>query len=273
MTICKLLSHDIKCGLIRKRNLIPFAQFLILFITYYISANNMSILPSTVDYLIYCFAGTEPLLNMARTEFKFPVIWLQILLCPVVMNMDYILDDLQKTGEQILIRCQYRHKWFLSKYISNIFFSIAYFSCAVSAAIVISYLSGNLSFDYNTTLSAFLGVFFQWEATPTKLLIPVIILPLLTIATINILQMTLSLYMKPVYSFLTCLTLLVLAAFYDSSFLLGTGAMLIRSATSQHQNIVQSVQIVIFMVVLLFLLLFAGIMRIKQYDFLDSNHT
>lgn len=273
MTICKLLSHDIKCGLIRKRNLIPFAQFLILFIAYYISAKNISILPSAVDYLIYCFAGTEPLLNMARTEFKFPVIWLQILLCPVVLNMDYILDDLQKTGEQILIRCRYRHKWFLAKYISNVFFSIAYYFCAVAAAIITSHLSGNISFDYNATLSAFLGVFFQRETTSINLLIPVIILPFLTIATLNILQMTLSLYMKPVYSFLTCLTLLILATFYDSSFLLGTGAMLIRSATPQHQNIAQSVHMVIFMVALLFLLLFAGIMRIKQYDFLDSNHT
>ena len=251
----------------------PFAQFLFLFTTYYISANKMSILPSAVDYLICCFAGTEPLLTMARTEFKFPVIWLQILLCPVVLNMDYMLDDLQKTGEQILIRCQYRYKWFLSKCIWNICSSFAYFSCALISAIIISHLSGNFSFDYNSTLTAFFGVFLQKKATPIILLITVIILPFLTIATLNTLQMILCLYIKPVYSFLTCLTLLVLAVFYDSSFLLGTGAMLIRSTTSQHQNIVQLVQMVLFMVVLLFLLLSAGIIRIKKYDFLDSNHT
>ena len=56
-----------------------------------------------------------------------------------------------------------------------------------------------------------------------------LLLPLLTLVTINQVQMTLSLYVKPILSFLICIGLLVIAVYASSPFAVGNGAMVIRS--------------------------------------------
>ena len=94
--------------------------------------------------------------------------------------------------------------------------------------------------------------------------------PLMTIATLNILEMTLCLFVKPIISFLTCMTLLVFAVYCNSPYAIGNGAMTIRSGliTPNGHN---TVTVICFLSVVILFCVVVGMMRFKHTDILGME--
>ena len=233
MTFYKILHHDIQCGLLRRRYfliplvaLIPLIEFLWLTKIYDVTG-------TTMDMLLYIFKGAAPVsvIPGASEKVELPVLWLFLVGACLLINMDYILNDLAANGQQIIIRCKKRLKWYLSKCIWNILSSLLYFALLLASIAVVGSLSGNkVSISITPdTLAVLFDIWGLETVSSCQAILVGIVMPCATIMALNLLEMTLCLFVKPILSFLVCIGTLVLAIYIDNSFLLGNGAMTIRN--------------------------------------------
>lgn len=206
--------------------LIPLIEYLWLATIYDVNG-------TTMDMLIYILKGAAPvsIIPGANEKIELPVLWLLVVGSCLLINMDYILNDLATNGQQIIIRCKNRLKWYLSKCIWNIMSSLLYFAIILVSIAVVGSISGNnISLSITpATLAVLLDIWGLETVSSCQAVLVGIVLPCATIIALNILEMTLCLFVKPILSFLVCIGTLVLAIYGDNSFLLGNGAMTIRN--------------------------------------------
>lgn len=233
MTFYKILRHDLRCGLLRWKFLLIPLIVLIPLIEYLWLAAIYDVNGTTMDMLIYIFKGANPvsIIPGANEKIELPVLWLFVVGSCLLINMDYILNDLATNGQQIIIRCKNRLKWYLSKCIWNIMSSILYFGIILVSIVVVGSISGNyISLSITPATLAILFDIWGLEAVTSWQAVMVgIVLPCATVTALNLLEMTLCLFVKPILSFLSCICILVVAIYVDNGFLLGNGAMTIRN--------------------------------------------
>lgn len=231
MSWVKLVLHDLRCGLLRWRYLLAVLLFL---------------LPCAVcragqgpggtwgDYMMYCFMGSTPLDFSSELELSLPIFWLLEMSGCLLLNLDYLLNDLTNAGQQVILRSQTRGGWYASKCLWNLLATVLYFLAGCLTVwffALVAGARGTLANDPVVTLNLFCRVLEDVVSLSSgQVLVCAILLPLLTGMAYSILEMTLCLFIKPVVSFLTCMALLVTACYWNSPFILGCGAMVTRSS-------------------------------------------
>lgn len=235
MSWIKVFAHDIRCGLLRWRYLL--APGLVILECFYLGDEAVfrGIGPSLADMVLYIFRGKEPIVGLdIGNAGELPLPWLLVMGGILLLNLDYMLYDLTNAGQQVILRSRSRTGWFLGKCLWNLM-STALCFCVMllTAAAAALCFGGELSLLNHPDLSYCLfGPFAEGEImlTRAQTLMAGLLAPFLTIAALSMLQMTLCLFMKPVFSFLICEAQLILALFWKSPFCLGEGAMVMRSA-------------------------------------------
>lgn len=233
MSFHKLLNYDLRCGLLRLRYLlIPFLALLpcCLYMKIMDSVGDES---SWLGYMMYCFMGTEPIEIMDIMEkAQLPVLWLILICGCLYLNLDYMLNDLSRVGQQVILRTTKRANWFYSKCLWNLCSCALYFFLlSVTGAFLVYMKEGHLPFGCSLST---LTILYRGEpdvgmfSTSAAFLISCL-LPLVTVSALSILQMTLCLLIKPIFAFLTSLLILLTSIYWNSSLILGNGAMGIRS--------------------------------------------
>ena len=267
----RILLHDLRRGILRKRLLIPCIQFMLLYLFYWLGRRGMYGSLSPADYLFYAFSGI-PRVDVFRADsFHLPTIWLQIMACPLYLNLSYPLSDLTKEGEQILVRSGSRVRWFLSKCIWNLSSSLTYVAIAAAAAFIMSAVTGGpLTMTCNPNLVAMKADLpLNHNITGFASFLALLILPLLTISALNMLQMVLSFFVKPIYSFLFCMTVIVASIWGVTPVLLGNGTMVLRNGTFFVGGLSPVVSAVIALMVILCSIP-AGVWKFQKYDVLPT---
>lgn len=271
----KLLLHDLRCGVFRVRYFMAALLSMIPCIGFLHNATLMEVSPSWMDYLLMTFRGSAPVDPSNPIDIRsLPYDWLLMVGACLFLNLDYMLLDLTNNGQQVMIRSRSRQVWFLSKCAWNLSASAIYFLLIGLVELVFAAVSGGIVSAENTTESYM--IIFGWVAfKPVQLslqegLILGLLLPYLTVAALSILEMTLCLIVKPVLSFLICMALLVLAVYVDSPFVLGNGAMTVRSsiiaADGQNPLLVALVAVGTILVCII-----AGVVAFKNSDVLGSR--
>ena len=269
----RVLASDYRRGIFRGIYLFTMFQFLLLSFFFWLNARSMTNKPSLGDYLFYFFRGIPSVQNLQGGTFSLPTMWLQIFTCSLYVNLSYPLCDLMKEGEQILVRCRSRKTWYLSKCIWNVSASITYFLSAILAAMIVTFFTGGeLILDFHPAFFRHLtSAHLKSSITYSEELLTLIVIPLTAIVAINIFQMTLSFIIKPAYAFLSCMTILVAGTFFPSPFLLGNGAMLLRSPILFVDGIqTAEVPSVIIDLLTIILCIPVGTIRFKRYDILPT---
>lgn len=109
-----------------------------------------------------------------------------------------------------------------------------------------------------------------FNITSTQVLIYCMILPMLSTSALNLLQMTLCLYVKPILSFITIMCILVISLFWHSPLALGNGAMLLRSALFFSGGI-KPVSIAIAALSSIVICVFGGTLKFKKANILSME--
>lgn len=233
MTIFKMISYDIHQGLFRKRlalaAIIPLMQCSIL----YSAVKPTGISPSWFDYNMYIFQGVMVVDNMVPSNpIPFPTFWIMVVCCCFLLCVDYPVRDLSHFGLQILVRCNKRSTWFYSKCAWNFMSTILYYLIILFVTFIFTVLSKGTTSIMNTALlsSYICGGFGTVSLESFQLLQIAILLPLLTLATFNLLCMIIGLITSPIISTLICISLVILPVYWESPWILGNGAMIMRSA-------------------------------------------
>lgn len=263
----KLLRHDLRKGLTRKRYLAVPLLFAAGCLVCGLQIPGDSLSPGFMDRMLFCFKGLPPLSQ--PQDFRLPVLWFLVLAGCLFLNLDYLLDDLTQEGQQIMVRSVHRRGWFLSKCVWGMLSCGLYLLLGMLTCFIITWLcGGKLSLINDPQVSQVsLGVWIEQPLKSTQALLIGIALPYLTLVGFNQLQMTLCLYLKPILSYLICVCGLVGALLFSFAWIPGNGAITVRSDLLMP-GLHRPVLLMITALCLLAVGIAAGLVRFRRMDLL-----
>lgn len=263
----KLLRYDLRKGLTRRRYLAVPLLFAVSCFACGIQIPGECPAPSWMDRLLFCFKGLPPLSK--PQDFRLPVLWFLILAGSLFLNLDYLLDDLTQEGQQVIVRSIRRSGWYLSKCVWNLLSCGVFVALGMLTCLVFTLLSGgtlSLTNDVQVTMFT-LGTWSETPITVGGALTVGVLLPYLTIAGFNQLQMTLCLYVKPILSFLTSVCLLVVSLLFSFVWIPGNGAITVRSDLL-NPGLHRPLPLLLTATVFLTAGVIAGLIRFRRMDLL-----
>ena len=244
----KVVRYDLRYGILEgwRKLLLAAALGGFVFINFYFDLVGLSMYftgepwsfskldPSLGDVIVLELGA-----NFGRTgggptsSFVFPTLWYLSVLLPCYMTLTLASDDLSAGGVQIMSRLRGRGRWWLSK-------------CALCTALVVLYYAALYAFlwlvcaafGFGTSIvpdeaifSTYFGaVFVAAETTPTALFAALIVQPILVTVALSLLQMAMTLFVKPIYAFIAVAAYLAASTLGFSPALLGNFAMPVRSS-------------------------------------------
>lgn len=272
----KLLRYDLKEGILReyKKYLLFFFIFIVFCfdLTYKFSLLPIEAESSYFDYVLYAFGGMKPYDPAGSDPFPFPIIWLAIHLLIGYFTLYYPYNDLMTVGQNILIRSGGRRSWWLSKCLWNMLSVVCCFALAWGA-ILLFCLAAGVPIT-NTIFPELLYSIFEIDDNVPALTgafwIPLFVLPLLVSLALNLLEMTLSLFLKPLFSFGVYAVVLLSSAYLFTPYMIGNFAMPIRSHMILSNGMTSRMGIMIAGV-LIVLCIAVGSIYFKRYDILNND--
>lgn len=250
MNVFKILLCDIREGTLKNKRFIA-APLIALFVCmmahtrigFFSDSFEPGIKPTLFNLLIEAFRGSNPLSKIREMHAPIPYIWLSIFIFSMFTVFDYAHDDISNFGMQIISRTGKRASWWSSKCIWVMLSGVYYYGLFLLAMLGFAAINGySMSFKDNTIFSDLLAncsAYYTYknieEVCGMELLL-FILSPLIVICALNIFQMMLSLFIKPVYSFFLTLGLLLLSAFVDWSAAFPRTAMMTFSSHYQQNG-------------------------------------
>lgn len=270
MNFLKLFSHDLRCGLRRKRYLLMLPIFALACASFLRVVKGMPGI-TWMDWVFHLFAGMEPPVIGSGEAIVLPLGFLAVMGGALLVNLDFLIADLTASGQQVLIRCGSRRGWFLSKCLWNLVSCGVYFAGVLLVAAVFCLATGGEAALTNTPAAQY------WEFPFTQVrplsagqcLLIGIALPYLTMAALSAAQMTLCLFCKPVLAFLSCSGALLVSLYFDAGWIPGSGAILIR--TSLFGGSVEPGTAIIVDLALLLGSAIAGTIRFRKQNILSAE--
>ena len=197
----------------------------------------------------------------------------QIAAAEALSDTDYILYDLMESGQQVIIRTGRRIRWFLSKCLWNICSCLMMFGILIVVTALATIISGGeMSLSRVTKVGAevYRG-FLDIERTGAlKIWTIGVFIPLLAVMSLSMLEMSLCLFMKPVFSFLICLSLLGISAYINSPWMIGNGAMGIRLLIFVESGISIWIPVLVSGILIAGSII-VGLIRFKKMDILGDK--
>lgn len=286
MMFFKTTYFDIKNFLRQewKKLLVVPLGFLLLCFTFYLKyvKNTMpqNISGSFGDYWLYIFGGMKEYIPSPLESFKFPVFWMVLFLYLFYVTLYYPYNDLLGYGQNVLVRSRGRFNWWLSKCMWNAFTVLSFFLigvvtvalfCAITSGVFSVKISPNMYTEVFSLGEG--GILFEpvppkYPAYITGALIG---LPILTAIAISQLQMLVSLWLRPIFSFCVTAAVLVASAYYVSPFMIGNYAIPIR-CDAVISNGVSPVTGVITLSVIIIVCIIVGGIAFKHYDIINKEN-
>lgn len=190
-----LLQHDLRCGLLRWRY-------------------PLTAVPTAFFFLLI----------------KYPVPLVFLVSICLVLNFDYLPGDMTNNGQQVLIRCHSRARWYLSKCVWNLCAVGVYFTLLYLSAYLIALCGGRSLDPLSVAFDLMLGpVRGDYSVTLWAGLAATLLIPYLTLAALSLLQMALGMIWGPIISLLICIALAWAAAWFHHPLILGTGLSVANS--------------------------------------------
>ena len=230
-----LLWHDLRNGIVRKRYLLIPVFFLLPCFNCLQTANGMMEHGTWLDYYLSCFIGEMPQIldGFMHDGLVIPYRWLFAVTGGLILNLDYMISDLETEGIQFILQTKKRSSWFISKGIWNLISSLLYFLGAGLTALIFTVLSGgaiSLSRLTGVGRMLFQGLLMEKDTEVLwKLYLCGIGIPFFSFCICNLLQMTLCLYTKPAVSLILLLGLTVFSIYIPYPWIIGNGMMGIRN--------------------------------------------
>ncbi len=169
--------------------------------------------------------------NIQKRGISFPASFFLSNILVLYFTLNYLIDDLNHGGIQIFTRLGNMKTWLRSKCILNIITVISYY---VLGFIIFGFLCflNNKIMSLQPNADVF-SVNFHAIYKPTsdwKLFIAFFIQPAVVMLCLSILQMTLTLFIKPVYAFTAICIYIMLGVFFVNPAFLSNYAMPLRSS-------------------------------------------
>lgn len=280
MKFIKFLKFDIRQGIFYNLCLIisPILIATVIFIDFIFKANRyktFGIITQFVsfgDYLFYLYGGMTEYIPDYGEVFMFPVVWSVVFLIAPFILLNYPIKDMAGNGQHILMRSTKRTYWWLSKCFWNMAGTLFYhFMIQMTGlALCLIFQAEVTNIIHIDFVKAAFSIRPEEIRDVSVLLTSAVFLPVCVSVSVNMLQMTLSLFIKPIYSFFFVLLVFIISAYLLSPVGIGNYAMFLRHDKVLLYNGVSVVYGYVISIILLLLSMLAGSIRFHYYDILEN---
>lgn len=188
--------------------------------------------PTLGDFLLYAFGGCDLYIFDLDRPFAIPFQWLLLILLAIYINFDLTEESSAGLNVQLLLRAGDKKQYWLSKILCITISTSLYFMLGVIVTLGCgSALGGVSSLEIDKLILNVMNLssMVPREAT-SPAFIPTLLMVWFAILTITLLQQLISLFIKPIGSFLVMAVFLFLSAYFMKPFFFGNYAMIIRNA-------------------------------------------
>lgn len=188
--------------------------------------------PTLGDFLLYAFGGCDLYIFDLDRPFAIPFQWLLLILLAIYINFDLTEESSAGVNVQLLLRAGDKKQYWLSKILCITISTSLYFVLGVIVTLGCgSALGGVSSLEIDNLILNVMNLssMVPREATGPAF-IPTLLMVWFAILTITLLQQLISLFIKPIGSFLVMAVFLFLSAYFMNPFFFGNYAMMIRNA-------------------------------------------
>ncbi len=274
----KCLKYDLKCGLLKeyKKYIVAIGLFIIIGFDFFIKMSDIEI--TVPDYFFYLFFGMEEYIPSPGNKFRFPALWVAVILYVSYITLYYPYKDLNGYGKNILLNTQSKKTWYLSKCMwvtvsTIIYFLIGFvvlsFFAIISGAEITSDVSSKVVIKFIPFITTEQNLFYN-DAMYYKVTILHFILPVVVCVMNNLFQLFLSLFIKPFFSFIFTVSYTIASAYYLENFMLGNYAMIARSNIFIDNGVNFTDGLIISLVVILVVIISGTVLFSKQ-DILNKE--
>lgn len=280
MKFFKLLKYDLKNGFsLNIVKLLITVIFVLAFcMDFYLRKRGAYIMDEStpagtfIDYLFSMFAGIKEYVPSMTDEFLIPVKWLLLHLFILYSTLYYPSRDLSSLGINILIRTKGRIIWWISKCLWNIcYVLVVYLLIFISVIIFCLIMKEPISLNINPMfVNDLLEAESPYDTFSNQLVYIILLFPMFLSISLNLLQMTLSLLIKPLYSFGVMAVILLSSAYLFTPYLAGNYGMPIRSNHVVENGFTFSGGILLFLILIVGSFMI-GCFYFRRYDILDME--
>lgn len=271
----KLIYFDIKNGLLKEKIKIIFIPFIfiILCIVVYLTHSQYGEVNTFGEYWLYIVGGMKEYIPSKFESFKFPIIWFFIMIYLSYMTLYYPYNDLIGYGQNVLVRSSGRSRWWLSKCVWNTLSVVAYFLIGITIVLVFC-LAFDMKINLNISPYMYENVFHINDDIclyPQSISYELLLMPILTAITISQIQMLLSLWIRPLYSFVTTVCILLASSYYVKPYMIGNFAMATRFDTVITNGVSISDGLIILLSIIVITVLI-GAISFRHYDIINKEN-
>ncbi len=249
MKLFKAIRYDLRFGILESIKKYLFAVLLAVFIfagliidavTLSVSltdtVDNVFNLPlSFADVILIELGADLPAAqeSAGMNGFIFPTMWFLLNIVPCYLTLDNATRDLGGGGIQVITRLRSKSRWWISKCVLSVAAVFIYFIIIYVLLALLCLACGfDLSLIPDETIFAeqFKATFIPAEVTSLQMLSALCLMPCIVSAVLCLVQMTLTLFMKPVFAYMIICAYLVAAVLCVSPLFIANYAMPLRSA-------------------------------------------
>lgn len=272
------LKHDFFSGVLGGwKKIIPFVAIILSLCVYFsVSCAELEKIgfvkgsPTIADTLIYIFRGMRPYNPKIELQFEIPIAWLMIQLYIAFVIGNYATQDMSGYGQQFLLRATTKKQWFIGKCFFCITNVLAYYGIVYAVIIAYSVVTGNLSFTLTQDICGIMSELDTSLFNNLSFILNIIVLPILTSVIMALLQLLLSLHIKPTLSYAYVMVYQILSAYYVSYLLLGNYSMVLRCKPFLADGIDTLFALIIETIVIVGII-FIGIVSIQKFDYIEKT--
>lgn len=241
----KLTKYDIKMGYIE--NLIKIIAFICIGLVISIIGMNtinkyvleQNITTTLGDYICFVVGGPKHLFGGDLTEYIIPVLWLIIQVMIAYISGYYMVKDLHSYGQQILIRSNYRNKWWVSKCVWNIVTITSMYVILYGIIAIVAFLGGaKMTMRLTPDVVMQLCNINMLSGTHSEEMIILLLMPLIVSITISMMQITIAIIVSPIVGFVVSQSIVFLSTIFEYKWLISNYAMLSHNKISCGSKIV-----------------------------------
>ena len=268
-----ILFRDIRIGCKKNVPMYIFALLFSLISIYsfykltnrYFQRGDLDVMPGVLDCMVYLFGGMKILHNNANLEI--PILWLTVQILVSISVCIYPVNDFYGDGSIILLQFGSRVKWWLSKCIWSILqVFILYLLLFVGIIVCVGYYGGG--WQYHTQIAAAISgvTIMDIKLLENIVIIAPVIYSIMAVAV----QISLSLLIGPVNSFVCIFAYHVLSIYCSLPVFLGNYSMIyrIKELTGQGVNCLPGVVICICTA---FIVILVGILFFRSSDIIGKK--
>ncbi len=182
------------------------------------------------NYVVYAYAGMEEYFSKGGLRFEIPVYWLLLTLYVPYLAGSYAYDEMHNgAGLQALIRMKNRAGWFIGKVLYCLT-CVLFFHLIVLAGFIFFSMILNGSLQSSDAVNCQL-VGANMDKMPSQwyFYASFILLPVMESVFLSILQVLISIVLKPVFAYLLVVVYVIASVYWRSVFLIADYTMFLRN--------------------------------------------